>query len=55
MIYLPKKAFRGVADICKQPLNIHELMHSLKIDALKKRYPKELFGGQQKRVRLLEL
>ena len=39
-----------VADICKEPLNIKDLMHSLDIESLKNRFPKELSGGQQQRI-----
>ena len=39
-----------VADICKNPLNIHDLMESLEIQNLKNRFPKELSGGQQQKI-----
>ena len=39
-----------VADICKNPLEINELMKSLGIENLKNRFPKELSGGQQQRI-----
>lgn len=39
-----------VADICKSPLNIDELLNTLGIGNLAKRYPVELSGGQQQRV-----
>jgi len=39
-----------VADICKSPLNIDELLTTLGISHLAKRYPVELSGGQQQRV-----
>ena len=39
-----------VADICKHPLPINDLMKSLEIDQLKNRFPKELSGGQQQRI-----
>lgn len=39
-----------VADICKHPLPIDDLMKSLEIDQLKNRFPKELSGGQQQRI-----
>lgn len=39
-----------VADICKNPLNIDELLESLNIADQAKKYPVELSGGQQQRV-----
>ncbi len=39
-----------VADICKSPLNIDDLLTTLGISGLAKRYPVELSGGQQQRV-----
>jgi putative ABC transport system ATP-binding protein len=39
-----------VADICKSPLNIDDLLTTLGISDLAKRYPVELSGGQQQRV-----
>ena len=39
-----------VADICKHPLDIDELMENLEIHDLKYRFPKELSGGQQQRI-----
>ena len=39
-----------VADICDESLDISALMHSLGVDELKNRFPKELSGGQQQRI-----
>lgn len=39
-----------IADICKNPLNIDELLEALNIDEQRKKYPVELSGGQQQRV-----
>lgn len=39
-----------VADICKNPLSIDEILQNLGISDLAKRYPVELSGGQQQRV-----
>lgn len=39
-----------VADICKKPLDIDELLKNLGISELARRYPVELSGGQQQRV-----
>lgn len=39
-----------VADICKCPLNIEDLLSTLGIKHLSGRYPVELSGGQQQRV-----
>lgn len=39
-----------VSDICKDPLNIDEVMKSLEIEKLKNRFPKEMSGGQQQRI-----
>jgi len=39
-----------VSDICKNPLNIDDLLDTLGISDLAKRYPNELSGGQQQRV-----
>ena len=39
-----------VADICKNSLNIDDLMKDLGIEHLKNRFPKELSGGQQQRI-----
>jgi putative ABC transport system ATP-binding protein len=40
----------AVADICREPLNIDELLKALGIGELAKRYSVELSGGQQQRV-----
>ena len=39
-----------VSDIAERPLDLEELLDSLEITHLRKRFPAELSGGQQQRV-----
>ena len=45
-----KENIEAVANLCKKPLNIDDLMESLGISNLKNRFPKEMSGGQQQRI-----